>query len=332
MASLLSGLSEGLAPHMGGVAVSDRPVVSVCIANYNGSAMISGCIESVLAQDCDFPVEILVHDDASTDGSAETVGRQFLGVRLIRSAENVGFCVANNRMAEIARGQYLLLLNNDAMLWPDALSALHAEAGRLGRPAILTLPQYDAETGHLLDIGCRLDPFLNPVPNRNPVLGDVGTVHGACLWVDKQLWSELGGFPEWFESVGEDLYLCCCARRRGYPVRALGKSGYRHYVGKSFGGGKVQLGRLSTTFRRRALSERNKTFVMVCSFPLAPLLLLLPLHLTTLLLEGAVLSLLKRTPEYLLNIYLPVFLSLLKYKDRLIVCRTNMHASGRALA
>lgn len=112
-------------------------------------------------------------------------------------------------------------------------------------------------------------------------------------------------------------------------MRALGKSGYRHYVGKSFGGGKVQLGRLSTTFRRRALSERNKTFVMVCSFPLAPLLLLLPLHLTTLLLEGAVLSLLKRTPEYLLNIYLPVFLSLLKYKDRLIVCRTNMHASGR---
>ena len=68
---------------------------------------------------------------------------------------------------------------------------------------------------------------------------------------------------------------------------------------------------------------------MVCSFPLAPLLLLLPLHLTTLLLEGAVLSLLKRTPEYLLKIYLPVFLSLLKYKDTSIDCRKSMHASGR---
>ena len=151
-------------------AVSALPLISVCIANYNGAGMISGCIEFVLRQDCNFPVEIIVHDDASTDSSAETVDREFPGVRLIRSAENVGFCVANNRMADIARGRYLLLLNNDATLWPDALSALHIEADRLSCPAILTLPQYDADTGDLLDIGCRLDPFLNPVPNRNPVL------------------------------------------------------------------------------------------------------------------------------------------------------------------
>ena len=50
-------------PYLGGVAVTERPVVTVCIANYNGSAIIAGCIESVLAQDYDFPVEILVHDD-----------------------------------------------------------------------------------------------------------------------------------------------------------------------------------------------------------------------------------------------------------------------------
>ena len=111
-------------------------------------------------------------------------------------------------------------------------------------PAILTLPQYDAETGALLDIGSRLDPFLNPVPNLDPARNEVGTVHGACLWIDKALWDELGGFPEWFGSVGEDLYLCCCARLAGYPVRALGNSGYRHRVGQSFGGGKAQAGKL----------------------------------------------------------------------------------------
>ena len=64
---------------MGGVAVSDdRPVISVCIANYNGSSIIAGCIESVLSQDCDFLVEILVHDDDSTDGSAELIARDYL--------------------------------------------------------------------------------------------------------------------------------------------------------------------------------------------------------------------------------------------------------------
>ena len=61
---------------MVGFAVSALPLVSVCIANYNGSGMISGCIESVLGQDFDFPVEILVHDDASTDDSAEIVAQR----------------------------------------------------------------------------------------------------------------------------------------------------------------------------------------------------------------------------------------------------------------
>jgi glycosyltransferase involved in cell wall biosynthesis len=47
------------------------PRVSVCIANYNGAGIIADCIRSVLERDCDFPVEIIVHDDASTDGSAQ---------------------------------------------------------------------------------------------------------------------------------------------------------------------------------------------------------------------------------------------------------------------
>lgn len=304
-------------------------MISVCIPNYNGIDLIDACIDSVRAQDCEATVEIIVHDDASSDGSAAHIRTQYPDVHLIESSKNVGFCIANNRMAEIAKGRYLLLLNNDATLLPDALSTLLHEAERLAKPAILTLPQYDAETGSLLDIGCRLDPFLNPVPNQDPARNDVGTVHGACLWIDKALWDELGGFPEWFGSVGEDLYLCCCARLAGYPVRALGDSGYRHRVGASFGGGKVAGGRLSTTFRRRALSECNKTFVMAMTVPAPWLPLLLPLHLALLLVEGTLLSLLKLNGRYLREIYLPVFTALLRERHRLRVTRHEIMRQRR---
>jgi GT2 family glycosyltransferase len=304
-------------------------MISICIPNYNGIDLIDACIASVRNQDCAAPLEIIIHDDASTDGSAEHIRTHHPDVLLIESSENVGFCIANNHMVAVTQGQYLLLLNNDATLLPDALSTFLAEAARLARPAILTLPQYDAETGSLLDIGCRLDPFLNPVPNHDPARNDVGTVHGACLWIDKVLWDELEGFPAWFGSVGEDLYLCCRARLAGYPVRALGASGYRHRVGVSFGGGKTQDGKLATTFRRRALSERNKTYVMVMTYPAPFMQLILPIHLVLLLVEGGLLSILRGRGAFLREVYLPVFVALYRQGKRLRAGRAATRKTRR---
>ena len=311
------------------VPASDQTtrVVSICIANYNGMEVIDDCIHSILDQQGEIPVEILIHDDASTDDSVAHIKAHYPMARLIESPDNVGFCIANNRMAAQAQGKYLLLLNNDAALFPDALQTLFDEAERLDQAAILSVPQYDAQTGELIDIGCLLDPFFNPVPNRNPQRRDVGMVIGACLWIAKAQWEELGGFPEWFGSIGEDLYLCCRARLAGYPVQALGVSGYRHRVGTSFGGGKTIGGQLATTFRRRALSERNKTFVMATTCPAPVAVVLLPLHLTLLLLEGSLLSLFKLDGRYLGRIYLSVFGALFWHRNELLVARASTQAS-----
>jgi len=308
---------------------SPPPAVSVCIANYNGMEVIDDCIRSIVEQTGSIPVEILIHDDASTDGSATYIKEHYPTARLIESQDNVGFCIANNRMATEARGKYLLLLNNDAALWPDALQTLLEEAECLGRSAILSLPQYDAQTGELIDRGCLLDPFLNPVPNRNPHRREVGMVIGACFLIPKSLWNELGGFPEWFGSIGEDLYLCCRARLAGYPVRALNASGYRHRVGASFGGGRTASGQLTTTFRRRALSERNKTFVMAATYPVMALCALLPLHLLLLLIEGCLLSLLGFNFAYLGRIYLPVFTALIAHRRELRMTRRAISMERR---
>lgn len=302
--------------------------VSVCIANYNGMAVIDDCLRSVLSQEGDIAVEILIHDDASNDGSAQYIRDHYPTVNLIESQNNVGFCVANNRMAALATGQYLLLLNNDAALFPDALETLLSEAESLARPAILSLPQYDANTGALIDVGCLLDPFCNPVPNLKRERNDVAMVIGACLWISKALWDELEGFPEWFGSIGEDLYLCCRARLAGYPVRALGSSGYKHHVGSSFGGGKVTDGKLTTTFKRRVLSERNKTFVLTITYP-APMIALLPLQLVLLALEGTALSLLRRDRRYLGDIYLPIYGSLFSHRHKLGASRATVQKKRR---
>ncbi len=310
----------------------DKPTCSVCIANYNGMATLAACLDSVLNQDCHFPVEIIVHDDASSDESVTFIRQHYPQVVLIESQENVGFCIANNRMAAQARGEFLLLLNNDAALWPDALSILLAVARALGRPAILSLPQYEWETGELLDRGSRLDPFLNPVPNRDPDRHEVGLVMGACLWIPRRLWAELGGFPDWFGSIGEDLYLCCRARLAGYPVQVLDRSGYRHQVGRSFGGGKVTSGRLATTFRRRALSERNKTFVMALTFPTPMFQVVFPLHLLLLLLEGTLLSLVKWDRRFLSEIYGPVFGALMCERRQLWQLRQQIQRNRRLSA
>ena len=279
-----------------------KPLVSVCIANFNGERLLPDCIDSVLAQGIE--VEILVHDDASADGSLALLAGRYPQARVIASRGNVGFCVANNRMADAATGEYLLLLNNDAALAPGALPSLLSETRRIGCEAILTLPQLDWETGALVDRGCLLDPFYNPVPNLDPDRADVAYVIGACLWIPRRLWRELGGFPEWFGSLAEDMYLCCAARLRGIPVRCIDGSHYRHRQGASFGGNRAD-GGLRTTYRRRALSERNKTVTMLVCSPWQLLWPQLPLHLAALAAEGAILACRRRDPRIWREIYQP---------------------------
>lgn len=307
-----------------------QPVCSVCIANYNGVGLLADCLESVLTQEGDLSIEIIVHDDASTDASVAWLRENHPQVEVLASAQNVGFCISNNRMVAHARGEYILLLNNDAALASDALDTLLHEAGQQQPPGVLTLPQYDWESGALVDRGCLLDPFYNPVPNTDPHRQEVAMVIGACLWIPRSLWVELGGFPEWFESIAEDLYLCCRARLAGYPVQVTTKSRYRHRQGVSFGGNRAAASGLSTTYRRRRMSERNKTFALITCTPSLTLCLLLPLHLITLTLEGILLSLLRRDARLWREVYAGIWNSLWKWRKQLHIQRTLVQSTRRA--
>lgn len=273
----------------------EKTICSVCIANYNGIDVVGAAVQSVLAQDCNFPVEIIIHDDASTDGSVDYIQERFPQVNLITSDHNVGFCISNNRMVTKAKGEYILLLNNDAKLFPNALRLLYEHAlKRQENAGIMGLPQYNAITEDLVDCGSLLDPFLNTIPNLNTKRSEVGMVIGACLWLPKQLWEKLGGFPEYFQSMGEDIYLSCLARLWGYEVEVIASSGFWHRVGSSFGGGKIVRNRLATSKKRRPLSERNKSYVMVLTYPPVLFCFTFPLHILLLIFEGIMLAAIKR--------------------------------------
>ncbi|HJR11286.1 MAG TPA: glycosyltransferase [Rhodanobacteraceae bacterium] len=300
-----------LVQHYPALKPEAAPVCSVCIANYNGVHMLADCLDSVLAQDAGVPVEIIVHDDASSDDSVAFLREHYPQVEILASADNVGFCIGNNRMVEHARGEYVLLLNNDAALFPDGVASLLDAARNQARAGILTLPQYDWQSGALVDRGCLLDPFYNPVPNLDPARTDVAYAIGACLWIPRKLWDELSGFPTWMGSIAEDIYLCCAARLKDIRVTALPQSGFRHRLGATFGGARIRGDGLKTTFRRRHLSERNKTFALFICTPGILVWVLLAVHLFELLAEGCILSALRWNFRIFTRIYAKVPASLI---------------------
>lgn len=118
-------------------ADSVAPDLSIIIVNWNTRELLARCLDSVQA---DLPAdsEVWVVDNASADGSAALVRERFPWVRLIENNENVGFARANNQALKIVNGQYVLLLNSDAMLPGSALACLlqfaddHPRAGVIG--------------------------------------------------------------------------------------------------------------------------------------------------------------------------------------------------------
>lgn len=284
---------------------TEEPLVSVCVANFNGEHLLDECLASIYAQTLGAPVEILVHDDASSDGSLEVLRERHPLVRVIESRVNVGYCVSNNRMADLARGKYLLLLNNDATLHPEALECLVQAAGTKPELSILTLTQYDRTSGKLVDRGVRLDFMYTPVPNQTIACERIAYVQGACMFLRRSAWERLGGFPEWMVSNAEDTYLCLLARLKGGVIGVVEQSGYDHRQGTSFGGNRTDGKRLQTTYRRRYLSERNRAcLVLVCT----PTWLAWPwfaLHLAALALEGLLFSAFARTTMPWNRIYWP---------------------------
>ena len=112
--------------------------LSIIIATYNARELLADCLQSIYQNPPSEPYEVIVVDDASADATSEMVRARFPQVRLLRNEVNRHYATSNNRAFQLARGQYLFLLNNDTIVLPQALDRMlaflgeHPEAGAVG--------------------------------------------------------------------------------------------------------------------------------------------------------------------------------------------------------
>jgi GT2 family glycosyltransferase len=131
-------------------SMQEPPELSIIIVNWNTRDLLRDCLNSVYAETEKTSFEVLVVDNASSDGSAEMVKREFLQVMLIENEDNLGFARANNQAIRQSSGSYILLLNPDTVVLSGALDKMVA--------FMRAHPDVDASGPMILNLGGSLHP------------------------------------------------------------------------------------------------------------------------------------------------------------------------------
>ena len=197
--------------------------------------------------------EVIVVDNASTDGSVEMVREEFTGVRLIANVQNRGFPAANNQGIAVAQGRYVFLLNPDTEVLGDALATLvafadtHPDVGVLG-PQLLD-PDGSVQSSRrrfpTLLTAFFESTWLQPhAPRRlleryyvldrpDDATQDVDWVKGAALMARREAIEQVGPMDEGFFMYSEELDWCRRFREAGWRVVYLPSARIIHHEGKS---------------------------------------------------------------------------------------------------
>ncbi len=228
--------------------------VSIIIVSWNAKAYLDLCLASISDKTCAAPWEIIVVDNASTDGSPELVTQKYPHVRLIRNETNLGFAKANNIGATYSRGQYLGFINSDVEVLDAGITRLvdycdsHPEAGLVG-PHIYGA---DGKTQRscrgfptLWNMLCRALALDTLFPRLKIVSGyslsywpqnelkQVDILSG-CFWLArKTAVAQVGLLDENFFIYGEDMDWCKRFRKGGWKLAYVPAAEAIHYGGAS---------------------------------------------------------------------------------------------------
>ncbi|HEY2384776.1 MAG TPA: glycosyltransferase [Terriglobia bacterium] len=215
---------------------SASPEISVLVVLFNRAELTLACLRS-LAENFSSPMEIIVVDNASRDETPQLLD-QLRGVRIIRNPENRNFLLAVNQAAREARGEFLLILNNDAQVLPGTLqSALRTirsanDIGAVGGRLILldgSLQEAGSiiwRDGSCLGYGRGDSPFAPMYMFRR----DVDYCSGAFLLTARKIWEQLGGFDERFKpAYYEETDYCTRLWEKGFRVVYDPNSVLLHY-------------------------------------------------------------------------------------------------------
>ncbi len=216
------------------------PKVSVVILNWNGKEFLDGCL-STLRELRYKPLEVILVDNNSSDGSADYIAKKFPWVKLIRNTYNSGFAEGNNIGYKNSTGKYILFLNNDTKVTADFLTVLvkELESDRsIGciqpQMRIMNSPDLQDEAGGYLTQGGFLYHYGYRKKYSRPVYKckrEVFSVKGACMLIPRRILEEVGLFDPDFFIFFEETDLCYRIWLAGYKVIYDPKSYIFHFVG-----------------------------------------------------------------------------------------------------
>ncbi len=230
------------------------PDISVIVVNWNAKKYLEQCIQSILNCSESSDIEIIVVDNASSDGSPEFIRENFPDVKLICNTENLGFARANNIGFNHSRGKYLFLINSDVVAYPNCFKTMvdymdrHPEIGLLG-PRILGTDNNVQRScmGYpsLWNTFCRAIVLDNIFPHSELFSGfmmkywahdsikAVDVING-CFWaVRRKAIEEVGLLDEDFFMYGEDMDWCKRFNNAGWNVVYFPLAEALHYGGAS---------------------------------------------------------------------------------------------------
>jgi len=228
--------------------------LSVIILCWNDLKVIGDCLQSIYAGTRSTDFEVIVSDNASTDGSVEFIREKFPKVRLIENGRNLRFAKGNNVGIQASAGEYILILNPDTIIHDGALDQIvdyadkHPEAGALGcrvvnidgsyQEHVCPLPTIRSEWMAALHLGAlaSLSNWFNPgvyVGWNGDGERTVGWLAGCFILVRAELLKRLGGFDEQFFYYYEDTDLCHRIWEAGYSVLYTPDISITHLKGHS---------------------------------------------------------------------------------------------------
>ena len=227
------------------------PRLSIIIVTYNSAADTDACLGSLVQHPPSMDHEIVVVDNASTDGTAATIRSRWHGIRVIDATANVGFARANNVGIQQTFGSLILLLNPDTSVPAGALDTLVTALDARPDAAIAGPRLVDADGRVELSFGKMLGPFaelrqkflVEGSQRAGPVAGyveritrrpqEVDWVSGACLLVRRTDAEAVGLLDERFFMYAEDVDFCASIRARGRRVLFCPAAEVIHLRGRS---------------------------------------------------------------------------------------------------
>lgn len=223
---------------------SEDVEVSIVVPVYNNIAYTLTSLVSILESETRFSFEIIIGDDRSSDATEEIIRSIGYPVKLVRHSENIGFLRNCNTCANVARGRYVVFLNNDTLILPGWLDELidaferDPQVGLVGSKLLNsdgTLQEAGGifwSDGSAWNFGRNCDPSL---PEFN-YQKDVDYVSGASIALPLDLWRELAGFDPIFNpAYCEDSDLAFRVRNRGRKTVYAPHSEVIHHEGRSHG-------------------------------------------------------------------------------------------------